>query len=256
MTITTTYTQIPPLSDLSGVSGMAGGQGYFDTGAGRGDQPTNYTTAWPAYPGADQWGLATIDPQNYSGGMPPAVAMYPTGPVPVAAPIAVPAFPPPSPGAAFDARNYVPPEPAAPSFDARNYFPPDSTPMPATYEPRTSESAFDNSMQLHGGGITSPVVPPASYLLSPLLSTSSSGGSGGSYPQSSSGLTRSASARPRPKEREVWLYDRPGTWRPRFQMPRTGMGSIITSISRMRNFPPGASYDFFPLVFCMDCIHS
>ena len=240
MSIAKTYVQIPPLSELSG---MAGIPGYFDTGAGRGgQQPSNYSTTWP---GADPWGgYPTIDPQNYSGGgMPPAVAMYPAASVPVAAPIPVQGFQPTTPAAPFDARNYVPPEPPAGPFDARNYFPPDSTPMHATYEPRTSESAFDNSMQLYGGGVTSPVVPPASFLLSPVLSSSSSGGS---YSQSPSGLIHSTSTHP--KERDVRLYDRPGSWRPRFQMPRSGVGSLMPSFSRMRNFPPGASYDFFFLL--------
>lgn len=216
---------------------MAGGPGYFDTGAGRGDQPSTFSTTWPTAPGADQWG--SINPQNYSGGgMPPAVPIYPTGSVPVAAPIPVPVF---QPATSADAWNYIPPptEPAAGRFDARNYQPPDPTQMPATYEPRTSESAFNNSMMLHGGGgVTSPVVPPASYLLSPALSSSSSGDS---YSQSMpSALYRSGSSRP--KEREVWLYDRPGTWRPRFQMPRSGVTSLMRGFSQMRNFPPGASY--------------
>ena len=202
---------------------MAGFPGYFDTGAGRGDQPSTFATTWP---GADPWGLANVNPQNYSGGgMPPAVAIYPTGSVPVAAPIPVPGFQPATSAAPFDARNYVPPpsEPPAGPFDARNYAPPDSTPMFATYEPHTSESAFNNSMTLHGtGGVTSLVVPPASYLLSPGLSSSSSGGS---YSRSMPpGLSRSSSNRP--KEREVWLYDRPGAWRPRFQMPRSSVGSL------------------------------
>jgi hypothetical protein len=190
--------------------------------------------------------------------MPPAVAIYPTGSVPVAAPNPVPGFQPPTSAAPFDARNYVPPpsEPPAGPFDARNYVPPDSTPMFATtYEPHTSESAFNNSMTLHGiGGVTSPVVPPASYLLSPGLSSSSSGDS---YSQSMPpGLSRSSSHHP--KEREVWLYDRPGTWRPRFQMPRSGVGSLMRNFSQMRNFPPGASYDsvsFFSSVL-LGGIHS
>ena len=239
MSIAKTYVQIPPLSDLSGMTGIPG---YFDTGAGQGgQQPSNYSTTWP---GADPWGgYPTIDPQNYSGGMPPAVAMYSAASVPVAAPIPAQGFQPTTPAAPFDARNYVPPEPAAGPFDARNYYPPDSTPMLATYEPRTSESAFDNSMQLYGGGVTSPVVPPASYLLSPVLSSSSSGGS---YSQSPSGLSRSTSTRP--KERDVWLYDRPGSWRPRFQMPRSGVGSLVPNFSRMRNFPPGVLYDFPPSI--------
>jgi hypothetical protein len=236
MTISKTYVQIPPLSELSG---MAGIPGYFDPGAARGDQQSSsYSTTWP---GADPWGrYPTIDPQNYSGGMPPAVAMYPGASIPVAAPIPVQGFQPTTPAAPFapfDSRNYVPPEPAAGPFDARNYVPPDSTPVLATYEPRTSESAFDNSMQLYGGG-TSPAVVPAAYLLSPVLSSSSSGGS---YSQSPLGLTRSTSTHP--KERDVRLYDRPGSWRPHFQMPRSGVGSLMPTLSRMRKFPPGASYD-------------
>lgn len=171
--------------------------------------------------------------------MPPAIAVYPTGTVPFAAPIPVPVYPQ-SPGAPFEPRNYVPPEPSAAPFDARNYVPPDaqhSTPWNSTYEPRTSESAFDNAMQLHGAGITPPVVPPADYLLSPQQSSSS----GTSFPQSPSGLSRSTSTRG--TEGEVWLYDRPGTWRPRFQMPRSGVSSFLPSLTRGRSFLPGASYD-------------
>jgi len=233
MNIATTYVQVPP-TELSGVLGMA-----TVPGAGWGEQPSNYTyptTTWPA-PVTDQWdwGPPPVDPQNYSysgGGMTPAVAVYPTGSVPLAAPIPIPAYPPPSPGGPFDARNYMPPDSAFAPYDARNYVPPDSTPMQSTYEPRTSESAFNNSMQLYGGGVTSPVIPPASYLLSPQISRSSSGGS---YPHSSaSGLSRSAST----KERGAWLYDRPGSWRPRFQMPRSGVSSLVPSFTRGRSFPP------------------
>ncbi|KAI9511053.1 hypothetical protein F5148DRAFT_975823 [Russula earlei] len=104
--------------------------------------------------------------------------------------------------------------------------------MQCTYEPRTSESAFNNSMQLYGGGTTSPVVPPA-YLLSPQMSRSSSGGS---FSQSPSSLSRSSSTRP--TERSTWLYDRPGTWRPRFQMPRSGVSSLMPSFTRGKGFPP------------------
>ena len=171
--------------------------------------------------------------------MPPAVAMYSAASVP----IPVQSFQPTTPAAPFDARNYLPPEPAAGPFDARNHCPPGSIPMPATYEPRTSKSTFDNSMQLYGGGVTSPIVLPASYLLSPVLSSSSSGGS---YSQLLSGLTRSTSTRP--KECDVWLYDRPGSWRLHFQMPRSGAGSLMPSFSHMRNFPPGASYNFPPSI--------
>jgi hypothetical protein len=234
-----------PLSELSGVQVMAAGQGFYDAGAGWGEQPSNYSTTWPAHPGTDQWGFPLVNPQNYSGGggMPTGVPIYATGSVPVAAPIAMPAFPPPSPGAPFDARNYIPPDPSAAPFDVRNYVPPGAAPMQSTYEPRTSESAFDNSMLLHGGPVTSPVVPPT-YLLSPQLTNSRSGETGSytSYTQSPSGLSRSASARP--KERETWLYDRPGTWRPRFQMPRSGMGSFVPNFTRVKSFPAGASYDF------------
>ncbi|KAH9959967.1 hypothetical protein BC827DRAFT_424825 [Russula dissimulans] len=85
-------------------------------GAGWGEQPSNYTypyptTTWPT-PVTDQWdwGPPPVDPQNYSGGgMPPAMAVYPTaGSVPLAAPVPIPAYPPPSPGGPFDARNYIP----------------------------------------------------------------------------------------------------------------------------------------------------
>jgi hypothetical protein len=248
MSIATAYAQKKLLSELSGVQGMAGGQGYFDLGAGWGEQPANYTATatWPAPTGTDPWGPPPVNPQNYSGGaVATGVPIYAAGPVPVAVPI--PAYPPQNPSAPFDARNYMPPpDPPAGPFDAKNYVPPDFTPMQSTYEPRTSESAFNNSMLLHGGAITSPgpVVPPT-YLYSPQLSSSRSGGSESytSYTQSPSGLSRSASSRPR--ERETWLYDRPGTWRPRFQMPRSGVGSIIQNFSRAKNFPPGASYDFF-----------
>ena len=222
---------------------MAGGQGYFDVGSGWAEQPSNYTTAtWPAPTGTDPWGPPPVNPQNYSGGaVATGVPLYATGSVPVAAP----GYPPPSPAAPFDARNYLPPDPQAAPFDARNYVPPDFTPMQSTYEPHTSESAFNNSMLLHGGAVASPapVVPPT-YLYSPQLSSSRSGGSESyTYTQSPSGLSRSASARP--TERETWLYDRPGTWRPRFQMPRSGVGSIMQNFSRVKSFPPGASYDLF-----------
>ena len=232
-----------PLSELSGVQVMASGQGFY---AGWDNQPSNnYSATWPAPPGTDQWGLPLVNPQNYSGGgVATGVPLYTNGSVPVAAPVAMPAYPPPSPGAPFDARNYVPPDPGNAPYDVRNYVPPDATPMQSTYEPRTSESAFDNSMLLHGGPVTSPVVPPT-YLFSPPLSGSRSGESGSytSYTQSPSGLSRSNSARPR--ERETWLYDRPGTWRPRFQMPRSGVGSLVPNFSRVKSFPPGASYDSF-----------
>lgn len=240
MSIATAYGQKTLLSELSAVQGMAGGQGYFDVGAGWGEQPSNYTptATWPA---TDPWGPPPVNPQNYSGG---AVAtgapIYAPGPIPA------PAGYPSSPAAPFDSRNYFPPDSQAAPFDARNYVPPDFTPMQSTYEPRTSESAFNNSMLLHGGAVTSPppVVPPT-YLYSPPLSSSRSGGSSESYSytHSPSGLSRSASLRP--KERETWLYDRPGTWRPRFQMPRSGVGSIMQNFSRVKSFPPGASYDFF-----------
>jgi hypothetical protein len=225
---------------------MTGGQGYYDVSAGWGDQQSHYAATWPAPPGTDQWGLPSVDPQNYSGGgTATGVPIYANGSVPVAAPVAMPAYPPPSPAAPFDARNYMPPDPATAPYDMRNYVPPDATPMQYTYEPRTSESAFDNSMRLHGGQVTSPVVPPT-YLFSPPLAGSRSGESE-SYTQSPSGLSRSASARPR--ERETWLYDRPGTWRPRFQMPRSGVGSIVQNFTRVKSFPPGASYDFFTCGF-------
>jgi hypothetical protein len=222
---------------------MAGGQGYFDVRSGWGDQPSTYAATWPAPPGTDQWGLPSGNPQNYSGGgMATGVPLYVTGSIPVAAPVPMQAYPHPTPAAQFDA-NYYPPDPAAVSFDARNYVPPDYTPMQSTYEPRTSESAFDNSMRLHGA-TTSPVVPPT-YLFSPQLSHSRSGESGAytHYTHSPSGLSRSASHRP--KERETWLYDRPGTWRPRFQMPRSGVGSIVQNFTRVRSFPPGEWHDFF-----------
>jgi hypothetical protein len=247
ISIATAYAQKPLLSELS-VQGMAGGQGYFDVGVGWAEQPSNYTTAtWPAPTGTDPWGPPPVNPQNYSGGaVATGVPLYAAGSVPVAAP----GYPPPSPAAPFDGRNYLPPDPQAAPFDARNYAPPDFTPMQSTYEPRTSESAFNNSMLLHGGAVTSPppVVPPT-YLYSPQLSSSRSGGSESyTYTQSPSGLSRSASARP--TERETWLYDRPGTWRPRFQMPRSGVGSIMQNFSRVKSFPPGASYDFFFLCSC------
>ena len=244
MSIATAYTQKRLLSELSGVQGMAGGQGYFDVGAGWGEQPSNYTATWPAPTGTDPWGPPPVNPQNYSGGaVATGIPIYAAGSVPVAAP--APAYPPQSPGGPFDARNYVPPDPSGAPFDARNYIPPDFAPMHSTYEPRTSESAFNNSMLLHGGAVTSPapVVPPT-YLYSPQLSSSRSGGSESyTYSQSPSGLSRSASARP--KDKETWLYDRPGTWRPRFQMPRSGVGSIMQNFARSKSFPPGASYDFF-----------
>lgn len=239
MGITTTYAQIPPLSELSGIPGMSNGHGYYDAGQA---SSYNYASAWQPPPATDPWGLPPAgDPQNY-GGMPPAIAVYPAGPVSIAAPIAVPGYPPPgTPAAPFDARNYIPPESsAAPPFDARNYVPPDaqhqpSNPYYSTYEPRTSESAFNTAMQLHGGGVISPVVPPASYLLSPLQS-SSSGSS--LYPQSPSGaLSRSLSAHPTERE-ATRLYDRPGTWRPRFQMPRSGVSSLLPNLNRGKSFPP------------------
>src|SRR5882757_6948568 len=128
---------------------MTGGQGYYDASAGWGDQASHYGATWPP-PGTDQWGLPSVDPQNYSGaGMATGVPIYATGSVPVAAPVAMHAYPPPSPSAPFDSRNYMPPDPSIAPYDARNYVPPDSTPMQYTYEPRTSESAFDNSMRLH-----------------------------------------------------------------------------------------------------------
>ena len=45
MSIATAYAQKPLLSELSGVQAMAGGQGYFDVGAGWAEQPSNYTAA-------------------------------------------------------------------------------------------------------------------------------------------------------------------------------------------------------------------
>jgi hypothetical protein len=227
---------------------MSGGPGYFDVAAGQ--QPSTYTAAWQPPPSTDPWGFPAVDPQNYSGGgMPPAIAAYPAGSFSQVAPMA--AYPPPTGASApFDARNYVPPDSsAAPPFDARNYVPPDAQQHPpnmySTYEPHTSSSAFDTAMQLHGGGIVSPVVPPASYLLSPNHSSSSSGLS--LYPQSPSGtISRSLSSHP--TEREARLYDRPGTWRPRFQMPRSGVSSLLPSLNRGKSFPPGA-YVFTPPPF-------
>jgi hypothetical protein len=229
---------------------MSGGHAYFDAAAG---QPSSYSyaAAWQPTPASDPWGLPpTGDPQNY-GGMPPAIAVYPTGPVSLAAPIAVPAYPPQgAPGAPFDARNYMPSESsAAPPFDARNYVPPDEhqpSNMYSTYEPRTSESAFNTAMQLHGGGVISPVVPPVAYLLSPLQS-SSSGSS--LYPQSPAGaMSRSISAHPTERE-AARLYDRPGTWRPRFQMPRSGVSSLLPNLSRGKSFPPGTFRHFPPPIY-------
>src|SRR6266403_1447160 len=245
MDFATAYAQKPLLSELSGVQGMAGDQRYFDVGTGWGDQPSNHTpvATWPAPTGTDPWGPPPVNPQHYSGGgITTGVPIYAAGSVPVAAPVAMAAYPPPTPAAPFDARNFFPPDSSSAPFDARNYVPPDSTPMQSTYEPRTSESAFDNSMRLHGGTVTSPVVPPT-YLFSPPLSSSRSGGSESyTYTQSPSSLSRSASARP--KERETWLYDRPGSWRPRFQMPRSGVGSTMQNFTRVKSFPPGVSYDF------------
>jgi hypothetical protein len=152
---------------------FAGMAGYFNTGAGQGgQQPSNYSTTWP---GADPCGeYPTINPQNYSReGMPPAIAMYSAASIP----ILVQSFQPTTPATPFGAWNYLLPKPAAGPFDARNHCPPGSTPMPATYEPRMSKSTFNNSMQPYGGGVTSPIVLLASYLLSPVLSSSSSGGS-------------------------------------------------------------------------------
>jgi hypothetical protein len=40
MGIATTYAQIPPLSELSGIPGMSGGPGYFDAAAGQPPLPT------------------------------------------------------------------------------------------------------------------------------------------------------------------------------------------------------------------------
>jgi len=247
MTFATTYVQVPPLTEHSGVSGMAA-----VPGAAWGEQPSTYpytypTTTWPAPTDQWEWAPPPVDPQNYSGGGMPPAAVYPTGSVPLAAPIPTHTYPPPSPGAPFDARNYAPPDPGLAPFDPRNYVPPNSTPMQYTYEPRTSESAFNNSMQLYGGGVASPVIPPASYMLSPQLSRSSSGGS---YPYASaSGLSRSASTR----EHGAWLYDRPGSWSPRFQMSRSGVGSLVPSFTRGRSFPPGPSYDL-PVPY-LRCIH-
>jgi len=225
---------------------MAAGQGYFDAGGGWAEQPSNYiaTSTWPAPTGTDPWGPPPMNPQNYSGGAmaTAGVPIYATASVPVVAPAAAPAYPS-SPAAPFDARNYLPFDPSAQSagpFDARNYVHPDFTPMQSTYEPRTSESAFNNSMMLHGGAVTSPapVVPPT-YLYSPQLTSSRSGGSESyAYTQSPSGLSRSTSLASHPKERETWLYDRPGSWRPRFQMPRSGVGSIMQNFSRVKSFPP------------------
>ena len=242
MGIATTYAQVPPLSELSGIPEMSGGPGYFDGAAG---QPSysSYNAAWQPQPTTDPWGFPpAVDPQNYSGGgMPPAIAVYPAGPISLEAPMAVPAYPAHGAAAPFDARNYMPPESsAAPPFDARNYVPPDqqqATNTYSTYEPRTSESAFNTAMQLHGGSVISPVVPPAAYLLSPLQSSSS--GSSLYPPQSPSGtLSRSISTHP--TEREARLYDRPGTWRPRFQMPRSGVSSLLPNLARGKSFPPGA----------------
>ncbi|KAF8267215.1 hypothetical protein EI94DRAFT_1802066 [Lactarius quietus] len=226
MGIATTYAQIPLLSELSGIPSMSGGQGYyFDNAAG---QPSTYASAWQPSPAPDPWGLPpSVDPQNYSGGgMPPAIPVYPAGAVSFAAPIAVPGYPPPGAplAAPFDARNYVPPESSsAPPFDARNYIPPDgqqqTTNTYSTYEPRTSESAFSATMQLHGGGLSPPSYHP--------------------HPTSCH-LSRSISARPTPTEREARLYDRPGNWRPRFQMPRSGVSSLLPNLNRGKSFPPDA----------------
>jgi len=60
------------------------------------------------------------------------------------------------------------------------------------------------------------------------------------YPQSPTGtLSRSMSAHPT-TEREARLYDRPGTWRPRFQMPRSGVSSLLPNLTRGKSFPPDA----------------
>ena len=163
-------------------------------------------------------------------------------------PIPLLAYPPygGAQASSFDARNCIRPESseASPVFGARNYVPPDQQQQQqhySTYESRTSESAFSNGMNLHGGSVISPIVPPVSYLLSPLQS-SSSGSS--LYPQSPSGaLSRSLSAHPTERE-AARLYDRPGTWRPRFQMPRSGVSSLLPNINRGKSFPPGAFRHF------------
>src|SRR5260370_6964249 len=98
MSSATAYAQKPLLSELSVVQGMAGGQGYFDTGAG-----------WsPAAAGTDPWGPPPVNPQNYSGGaMSTGVPIYATGSVPPAAHV----FPPPSPPPPFTPLNYLLPTP-------------------------------------------------------------------------------------------------------------------------------------------------
>ena len=96
-------------------------------------------------------------------------------------------------------------------------------------------------MKIHGGSVVSPGITPTSYLLSPLQSSSSRSSL---YPQSPSGsLSRSLSAHPTERE-AAWLYDRPGTWRPRFQMPRSGENSLLPDINRRKSFPPGAFRHF------------
>ena len=93
MGIATTYAQIPPLSELSGIAGMSGGPGYYDSAAaGQPASSFTYASVWQHPPATDPWGLPPAgDPQNY-GGMPSAIAVYPAGPVQLAAPIAVPTY--------------------------------------------------------------------------------------------------------------------------------------------------------------------
>jgi hypothetical protein len=122
--------------------------------------------------------------------------------------------------------------PQRPPFDARNYVPPgvqQPSNMYSTYGSRTSESAFNTAMQLHGGGVISPVDSGSAL-----------------YPQSPAGaMSRSISAHPTERE-AARLYDRPGTRRPRFQMPRSGVSSLLPNLSRGKSFPPGTFFHLPP----------
>ncbi|KAI0266257.1 hypothetical protein BC834DRAFT_986692 [Gloeopeniophorella convolvens] len=177
---------------------MAGGQGYFETGAGQAGYPSGYSTwmAAPAQPGTDQWGYAPAgDTQGYSG-MPPLVAAYPGGAVPVAAPIPVAAYPP----AGF-------PHLSIHGITLR---------LNPSQHPSTHETTYlqvhnhipHHAIRLVPGGVGSPVVPPAAYASSPYHSSSSL--SSHSFPPSSSSRhSRSRSDSTNPTEREARLYDRP-----------------------------------------------
>jgi hypothetical protein len=177
--------------------------------------------------------------------MPPAIAVYPAGPCPS---WRLSPCPPILPQAApFDARNYIP-HPSPPQR-------PRSTQETTCLRTRSSPqicTRHTNHVRARAPSIPlcscteAASSPRRTTRILPLVTPQSSSSGSSLYPQSPAGtMTRSISAHPTERE-AARLYDRPGTWRPRFQMPRSGVSSLLPNLSRGKSFPPGTFRLFTP----------